>query len=422
MFACKAGQTMTSSKPVYIYLQHPYSGAWLTVGRYIWLPETQSGEFLYAPLYCERDDAISIDPINLPLIPGQLFTTTRYKGLHDALRDCTPDAWGKQLISRQHGLSMNSHDREFLMFAGNSDRWGALALGQSKKPAAAALQTPKLSQIDQLIDELHTIAEHQPSKHPQLRKKLFATPSLGGARPKATVQDGLRYWLAKPNQNTDTCNIARLEFFALALGEACGLSVPAIQLYGHGQQTDTLLIERFDRSGPQRHLVLSGASLLETEYPPVKTGETNRWSYPRLAEQMRRCGCPKEDTVQLFKRMIFNAIIGNDDDHPRNHAIVFRANEKRWRLSPMFDVVPNPDEAPKRLSMQLCAGHFEISRSNLLADAEKFGLAATLAEETLDNFTQSVGATAHKHIHVLERIQADAMTARIQSQLALLAE
>lgn len=192
---------MTSSKPVYIYLQHPDSGEWLTVGRYTWQSETQTGEFLYAPLYCERDDAISIDPINLPLLPGQTFITQRYRGLHDALRDCTPDAWGKQLISKQHGLSIQSHDREFLILAGNADRWGALALGQSKKPSVAALQTPKLSQLDQLIDELRTLAERLPSKYPHLRKKLFATPSLGGARPKATVQDGTQYWLAKPNQN-----------------------------------------------------------------------------------------------------------------------------------------------------------------------------------------------------------------------------
>ena len=101
--------------------------------------------------------------------------------------------------------------------------------------------------------------------------------------------------------------------------------------------------------------------------------ETARWSYPRLAEELKRIGAPTADLVELFNRMVFNAVVGNDDDHPRNHAAIYQTTEKRWRLSPAFDVVPNPDEHPKKLSMQLSVGRFDISREAVLADARRFG-------------------------------------------------
>jgi serine/threonine-protein kinase HipA len=84
-------------------------------------------------------------------------------------------------------------------------------------------------------------------------------------------------------------------------------------------------------------------------------------------------GAPSEDLVELFERMVFNAVIGNDDDHPRNHAATYNPLENRWRLSPAFDVVPNPDEHPNTLSMQLSLGRFDISREAALADALRFG-------------------------------------------------
>lgn len=118
--------------------------------------------------------------------------------------------------------------------------------------------------------------------------------------------------------------------------------------------------------------------------------------------------------------MVFNAIVGNDDDHPRNHALVFQASEKRWRLSPLFDVVPNPDETPKRLAMQLCAGRFDISRETILADTEKFGLPPTEAIQTLDDFLKALGSETDKHLNILDEGQVVQMASRIKKQLQLL--
>ena len=93
------------------------------------------------------------------------------------------------------------------------------------------------------------------------------------------------------------------------------------------------------------------------------------WSYPRLAKALRKIGTPLQDQIALFEYMVFNAMIGNDDDHPRSHAVYFDAAQARWRLSPAFALVPYPDNHPSRIAIQLSAGRFDISRENILADA-----------------------------------------------------
>lgn len=117
------------SKPLYVYLQRPDTGQWVTVGRYLLEKESKVGTFRYAPSYALAGLTWSIDPVNLPFIPGVDRIATRYNGLHDVLRDACPDSWGKLLIQREHGIPANSHDSRYLSLSSNSDRWGALAVG-----------------------------------------------------------------------------------------------------------------------------------------------------------------------------------------------------------------------------------------------------------------------------------------------------
>jgi serine/threonine-protein kinase HipA len=156
--------------------------------------------------------------------------------------------------------------------------------------------------------------------------------------------------------------------------KASGLNVAECNLYQDDVRT-AVLVKRFDRVGMQRHMVLSGATLLQTEYPEHHaTGQNQaRWSYALLAQALRRIGVPACDLNELFGRMIFNAVCGNDDDHPRNHAAIWNQAEFRWRLSPAFDIVPNIEFKPKNLAMQLSDGRWDISHQSLMADWKFFG-------------------------------------------------
>lgn len=126
---------MTTSKPLFVYLQRPGSSEWITVGRYARPQGERAGTFRYAQSYVEAGHIWSIDPINIPFIGEVEHQAYRYHGLHDVLRDTTPDAWGRLLLQREHQLPDNAQDIDYLRLARNGDRWGALAVGPSRAPS-----------------------------------------------------------------------------------------------------------------------------------------------------------------------------------------------------------------------------------------------------------------------------------------------
>ncbi len=411
---------MTISKPLFVYLQRPDNGEWVTVGRYLLEKESKTGKFRYAPSYERAGMSWSIDPVNLPFIPGVEHIASRYHGLHDVLRDACPDTWGKLLIQREHGIPADSHESRYLALSGNADRWGALAIGTSRHPSISVLEQPRLPQLEALAQELIAIFERKPPINAKLRKRLVATPSLGGARPKATVQDGDQFWLVKPYLPTDTTDIPLLEHFTQQWGIACGLNFAETVHHRLSDGLSVVRVLRFDRHGKRRIMAMSGASLLETQYPGGGT-ESSRWSYPRMAEELKRIGAPPEDQLELFGRMVFNAIAGNDDDHPRNHAAIFQAKENRWRLSPAFDVVPNPDEQPKTLTLQLSMGRYDISREAILSDAIRFGFDDRAAADSyLDSLLERIALAFPVVETLLSSDLLTLMTKRLQNNLNLL--
>jgi len=410
---------MTISKPLYVYLQRPDNGEWVTVGRY--KRGAGGGGFQYAPSYLDAGMPWSIDPVNLPLLAEHQIPAPRYRGLHDVLRDAAPDVWGRALIQREHGLTELSPHVEYLLRASNVDRWGALAIGAKRRPNVAELSSPRMDSLSALVEELVAMQANRPPKHPGLRRHLMATPSLGGARPKATVREGSRYWLVKPILPSDTHNLPLLEHATQRWGTAVGLNF-AESVFTAAGETSPLHIYRslrFDRQGQQRIMVVSAASLLQTEYPAG--GATLAWSYPNLARTLIRIGAPVEDSIELFGRMVFNAVIGNDDDHPRNHAVYYLHEENRWRLAPAYDVVPNTDFTPTMLAMQLSTGNREISRQSVLRDARAFGFVSiSEASEYLDDLLARIMESFETVVGTLDDSLRKMMVERTQEGLARL--
>lgn len=408
------------SKPLYVYLQRPDNGEWVTVGRYK-AGLTGEGLFRYAPSYIDAGLTWSIDPVNLPLVPGLEMAAPRYRGLHDVLRDACPDAWGQMLLRREHQLPQDAPPLHYLQKAGNADRWGALAVGNSVTIPKSNLNSPSLPQLDHIVEELAALAERRPAIRARLRSRLVQTASVGGARPKATVQDDRgQFWLVKPATATDFGNIPQLEHAGQQWGAASGLDFAATVFHPATGGRSAVRVLRFDRSSDRRHMCVSAASLLQAEYPD-DLSQTDRWSYPRLADELRLVGTPLQDRIELFGRMVFNAVCGNDDDHVRNHAIIYRAGERRWRLAPAFDVVPNPVETPGRLHMQLCLGRFDISRETALADMHRFGFGGRAeAASYLDALLERITAGFDRIAHWLDSASRQALHERLTQNVALL--
>lgn len=205
---------MTTSKPLFIYLQRPDNGEWVTVGRYLTAPDG-AGLFRYAPSYIDAGLNWSIDPVNLPFNENMEWTAPRYDGLHDVLRDACPDAWGQALLRREHRLPEGIAMLRYLALSNNAHRWGALAVGSGKLPSIAAIGTPKLPELASLVEELHAMSAQRPSANLALRRRLVQTASVGGARPKASVRDASgQFWLVKPRIMTDVADIPSLEHMA----------------------------------------------------------------------------------------------------------------------------------------------------------------------------------------------------------------
>ncbi len=391
---------LTTSKPLFVYLNRPDNGQWITVGRYQGGSAAGMGRFKYAPSYVDAGFTWSIDPVNLPFLPGIELPAARYNGLHDVLRDACPDSWGQALLRREHNLPEGTPLSHYLVLASNADRWGALAVGTRATPSVAQLASPKLFELPLLVRELGAMSEQRPAVDVRLRRRLVQTASVGGARPKATLRDEAgQYWLVKPGIASDIADIPCLEHVGQQWGRASGLDFASTVLHPAAEGRSAVRVLRFDRLRERRLMCVSAASLLQAEYPGTRA-QTDLWSYPRLAEELRIIGAPIEDRRELFGRMIFNAVCGNDDDHVRNHAVLYQHDQRRWRLAPSFDVVPNPAETPRALTMQLSTGRFDISRLAALADGHRFGFdnreeASQYLEMLLMRITNGFNQVAH---------------------------
>lgn len=209
--------------------------------------------------------------------------------------------------------------------------------------------------------------------------------SMGGARPKAVVEDADGLWISKFNCPDDSWNNARVEHAMLLLARACGLSTADSRVVEVGGR-DVLLVKRFDREksrdGYLRTRMVSALTLLRAEDTYRSRG---KWSYVLLAEELRRvCAEPAQNAAELFRRMCFNALISNVDDHPRNHAVI--AKDAEWKLSPAYDLTPAVPISQERRDLAMeCgdAGRF-ANADNLLSQSARFLLERAQASAIIE--------------------------------------
>lgn len=392
---------MTSE--AFVYLMLPGTSEFVTAGRFVLAADRLGnavGRFVYGRHYLARTDAVSIDPLELKL-DGRTYETRLLRGLFGALRDAGPDHWGRRVIEKHAGLGTFS-ELDYLMQSPD-DRAGALGFGLNATPPAPRRnfnRTVNLAQLQALADRIIAdddtdaavpsgVGEHAV----QVQDLLLLGTSMGGARPKAVVEADNALWVAKFNRLDDDWNHARVEHAMLMLARECGLNVAVSRVEAVGDR-DVLMVRRFDRiaseSGYQRARMLSALTLL-------RTGESNldrdRWSYVLLVEELRRlCAQPEAAAHELFKRMVFNALISNTDDHPRNHAVI--APREEWQLSPAYDLTPTPLISLERRDLALTIGDEgrRASARNLLSQCARFLLAPDEASRIIDDMEACVRA------------------------------
>ncbi len=319
---------------------------------WVWLPGaddpvvagrlTRDGEvylFNYGRTYLERPEAMALYDVELPLGTGSIPPQPPLT-LANCLRDAAPDSWGRRVIvNRLTGLigdqaaAVELDELTFLLESG-SNRVGALDFQAS--PTEYVPRVAETASLDELSASADRVEQGVPLT-PALALALQHGTAVGGARPKALIDDDNRSYIAKFSSSTDTFNVVKAEFIAMRLARAMGLDAAGVALT-EALHKDVLLVERFDRiktdHGQARRLLLSALTLLGLHELAAAHA-----SYADLAELIRqRFSAPKETLRELFARLTCNILVGNTDDHARNHAAFWDGSI--LSLAPAYDVCP----------------------------------------------------------------------------------
>ena len=375
---------MISERECFVYIHLPGETLPVTAGKLVISKQdrnTNIGRFIYGKSYLARPNAVSIDPVELTL-SDTAFETASMGGLFGAIRDASPDLWGRILIERHLGRT-DVDEMDYLLNSPD-DRIGALSFGTSQTPTVSELDFNRNIDLERLQYAADTVTDPNitiDSMRDRTEELFLIGTSMGGARPKAVIQDSDALWVAKFAHPSDRYDMALTEHLALKLAQACGINASESKTVTIGVR-NILLVKRFDREkvsdGFHRNRMISALTALRASDDPL---QRDKWSYILIAEALRRFSSdPVEDARELYRRMVFNALITNTDDHPRNHAFLAH---KLWRLSPAYDLTPFPMASiTQRDLAMVCGSHGRFANAkNLISECRRFMIEPEEAED-----------------------------------------
>ena len=346
--------------------------------------------FNYGQSYLDRNDRIPIYEPELPLRSGAIAPEA---GLSVAgcLRDAAPDAWGRRVIlnrtfgRRGKDVDIAALDELTYLLASGSDRIGALDFQHS--PSEFVPRAVQTATLEELLSAAEKVERGEPLTA-DFDQALFHGTSLGGARPKAMIEDGDTKMIAKFSSRTDTYNVVKAEFVAMRLAARAGLDVAPVRL-AHAAGKDVLLVERFDRAktndGWTRRAMVSALTLFGLDEMMARYA-----GYEDLAEIVRhRFTSPKATLHELYGRLVFNILCGNTDDHARNHAGFW--DGEHLTLTPAYDICPQSRTGNVASQAMLIVGDNRASTlATCLAAAPKFQLSENAAEDIIARQIDSI--------------------------------
>ena len=334
----------------------------ISVGELNLVRSTQGVSLRYFADWLQHGFELSED---LPLIEQEFLPLERNTAA-GAVDDARPDRWGERVIrfiDKPARLSL----LEYLYFAGD-DRFGALGVSSSPDrylPRRLG-PLPTLQEADQIHELVRRVRDNEPIPT-ELRRLVSAGATMGGARPKALLTMGGEQWVIKfsDGEAADTPLIEHATMTLARQAQIRSAATMAVRLtVGHA-----VAIRRFDRAGAGRRHCLSAAVALRAAAEP--------FGYPELAQLLRRKGVAQgnkyvDDMHELFRRMVFNILIDNTDDHEKNHALMM-TERQQYELAPAFDVLPS-GQALGFQQMRVGEQAADSTLANALSMSSLFGL------------------------------------------------
>lgn len=347
-----------------------------------------AGEFNYADGYLD-DGGHSIDPINLPRRKGEVFRTTANNGLFGVLHDAGPDSWGRRVLKSIDAAWMGKASELQILLRASGHGVGALLFSASRdaaKPRSPGIRRDQLGAAAEGAQEV----EQGEVLRAQLHTLMMASTSMGGLHPKIAVTDpDGTSWIAKFKARDDLVETPRVEFASMRLAAECGITAAAVELTAVAERA-VLLVRRFDRAAGGALHYASAHALWNAS--AARESDTQAWaSYAGIVDLRRKLpgGSVAEDAQELFRRLVFNVVIGNTDDHGRNHGFLMDP-QGRWRLAPAFDVLPSFRSQVHALGVGPAG--VERSLDNVVAGAAGFGLDQAKARAVVKGVQRRVEA------------------------------
>lgn len=352
--------------------------------------------FEYDKEWLKRDQAFALDP-RLELWRGEQHPPADARAF-GVFMDSAPDRWGRVLMERREAAeaARNSrkmrafHEIDFLLGVYDHTRMGGLRFCEPGGPFLDASDNaaPPVTDLKELAYICQRIEEPGVERLPEYERwlALLIAPgtSLGGARPKANfTDDDKRLWIAKFPAKDDRYNVGGWEYLMHVLARKAGIIVPEARLEYLSEQYGTFCSARFDRTDDSRRMYASAMTLLERQ-----DGEAGA-SYLDLAEFISDHGAQghiDEDLAQLFRRVLFNILVGNRDDHLRNHGFI--REPSGWRLSPAFDI--NPNTAKQTHALAIDSKNAEPDIRVAMEQAELYRLNQEAAKSMLDEVRDAI--------------------------------
>ena len=374
---------------------------------WIWLPEATEPvvagklevdggniQFNYGKSYLERmhDSKMTfpIYDVELPLKQG-ILPLLNGLSMPGCIRDAAPDAWGRRVIInkilgvKSAKIDTTQLDEMTYLLESGSDRVGALDFQSSPTEYIPRL-TANIT-LEELLGSTERVEKGVPLTA-ELDQALFHGSAIGGARPKALIEEDDKKYIAKFSSTSDLYSVVKTEFIAMRLAHYVGLNVAPVNLT-KASHKDVLLIERFDRkkveSGWQRKSMISALTLFGLDDMMARYA-----SYETLAEIIRhKFTDPIETLHELFSRLVFNILCGNTDDHARNHAAFW--NGKDLSLTPAYDICPQSRTGNEASQAMLISGDNNFSQlKTCLETAHNFRLTKDEAKNIFEAQQQAI--------------------------------
>lgn len=381
-----------------VHLDAPELGVSRRVGT-LYRHETRTdvpAAFEYDKAWLTHDQAFALDP-RLELWRGEQHPPADAPAF-GVFMNSAPDRWGRVLLERREaaaaakdGRKMRAlHELDFLLGVYDQTRMGGLRfcapggpfLDNSDNAAPPVTDLKELAYISKRVEEPGV--EKLPEYERWLAMLIAPGTSLGGARPKANfTDDDDRLWIAKFPAKDDRYDVGGWEYLMHLLAQKAGIIVPDARLEYLGDRYGTFCSARFDRTSDGRRMYASAMTLLERQ-----DGEAGA-SYLDLAEFISDHGAQghvNEDLAQLFRRVLFNILVGNRDDHLRNHGFIRESSG--WPLSPAFDINPNTSKQTHALAID--SKNVEPDIRVAMEQAELYRLDTKAANDMLSEIHEAI--------------------------------